>query len=76
MGALVPAPKWGRPQGLQEPAWEERNEEKQRAAWAPSLPDLVLSPRETHLQMGGGMTPAPGYGRRTAGLQADDGFGL
>ena len=44
----------GRPQDLQEPAWDETKEEKQRAPWAPSLPNLGSSPRATHLQMGGG----------------------
>jgi len=54
-GASVPAPKGGgRPQDLQEPAWDETKEEKQRAPWAPSLPNLGSSPRATHLQMGGG----------------------
>ena len=76
MGGFSSCTKGGRPQDLQEPAWDETKEEKQRATWAPSLPNLGSSPRATHLQMGGGAAPASGYGRRTAGLQADDGFGL
>ena len=44
----------GRPQDLQDLAWDETKEEKQRAPWAPSLPNLGSSPRATHLQMGGG----------------------
>ena len=66
----------GRPQDLQEPAWDETKEEKQRAPWAPSLPNLGSSPRATHLQMGGGAAPAPGSGRRKAELKEDGGFGL
>ena len=52
----------GRPQDLQEPAWDETKEEKQRAPWAPSLPNLGSSPRATHLP--------------NLGLKEDGGFGL
>ena len=61
-GASVPAPKGGRPQDLQEPAWDETKEEEQRAPWAPSLPNLGSNPRATHLP--------------NLGLKEDGGFGL
>jgi len=76
VGGFSSCTKGGRPQDLQEPAWDETKEEKQRAPWAPSLPNLGSSPRATHLQMGGGAAPALGSGRRKAELKEDGGFGL